>query len=110
MMVIRGQDWGAQIINECSAFEGYKIKELARKLRTKTAKQVLEQITGEDIIVERNILHLKDNFQELAGSEFTGKPLLKEKYDEFQNYYQNLLKKLTIVKTNDQGAILPVDH
>ena len=42
MRLIQGQDWGAQIINDCSAFEGYKMKELAKKLRTKPVQEVLK--------------------------------------------------------------------
>lgn len=64
MRLIQGQDWGAQIINDCSAFLGIITKELAKKLRTKDAKEVLKQITGEDISVEGDTLKRDDNFQE----------------------------------------------
>ena len=79
MRLIQGQDWGAQIINDCSAFQGYKMKELAKKLRTKDAKDVLKQITGEDISVsvDGNTLKYEDNFEEKKGSGITGKTLLQ---------------------------------
>ena len=41
MGLIKGQDWGAQIINDCAAFQGHKMKELAKKFNTKDIDVVL---------------------------------------------------------------------
>ena len=75
MSLIQGQDWGAQIINGCSAFQGHKMKELAKKLNTKTIDVVLQEIKGEDISVNNNNLKLTDNFQEQPANK--EKKLLK---------------------------------
>ena len=75
MRLIEGQDWGAQIINDCLAFQGEKQKALAKKLNTKTIDDVLKEIKGEDISVNNNILKGSDNFQEKPGNK--GKALLK---------------------------------
>jgi hypothetical protein len=55
------------------------MKVLAKKLNTKTIKDVLDEIKGEDISVDKNtkILKTDDNFKELPGK---GKALLMEKY------------------------------
>ena len=54
MNLIQGLDWGAQIINDCSAFKGEQMKVLHKKLNTKTIKDVLEELKGEDISVDKN--------------------------------------------------------
>ncbi len=40
--LIQGQDLGCSIIAECRAFEGDNMKELAKKLATKSVAMVLE--------------------------------------------------------------------
>jgi hypothetical protein len=50
------------------------MKELAKKLNTKSIKDVLIEITGEDISVNDNDLKVIDNFKEIPGK---GKALLQ---------------------------------
>lgn len=42
MSYLEGQDWGAQSIKECKAFEKYLSMDLQRKLNTKNIEDVLK--------------------------------------------------------------------
>lgn len=52
------------IVNDCSAFEGHNMKELARKLNIKSVDEVIKQIKGEDMIIKDEKIDVEDNFKE----------------------------------------------
>ena len=75
------------------------MKELAKKLATKSADDVLKQMTGEDIVLKNDVVSKEDNLVE--GVE-KGTKLLKTKFDEFNERYQDLIKKETAAKFDAQ--------
>lgn len=104
---IQGQDEGASIIAECKVFEGDNMKELAKKLATKGVDDVLKQMTGDDILLENEVISQRDN---LKDEKDKAKKLLRTKFDLFNQKYQALIKELTIVKYDRDGrTALPID-
>ena len=82
------------------------MKELAKKLATKGVADVLEQMTGDDIILNNDQVSKRDN---LVDSDGKGKKLLRSLFDQFNTKYQNLIKELTVAKYDGAGNILPID-
>lgn len=109
MKIFQGQDYGAQIINECSVFLAHVTKELVKKHKTKDAKEVLAQTKGEDIIIEGDKLKVRDNLKDEGKDKINCKTILQKKYDLFHGLYYKKLRELTTVRTNDKGDILPID-
>ena len=62
------------------------MKELARKLATKSVGDVLEQMTGEDILVKNDVVSKKDNLVD-SDSDEKGKKLLRKMFDQFSLCY-----------------------
>ena len=69
------------------------MKELAKKLATKNVVDVLLQMTGEDILLQNDVVDKKDN---LVDSDEKGKKLLRTMFDQFNQRYQDLIKKETL--------------
>ena len=82
------------------------MKELAKKLATKGVSDVLEQMTGDDIVLNNDQVSKRDN---LVDSDGKGKKLLRSLFDQFNTKYQNLIKELTVAKYDGAGNILPID-
>lgn len=82
------------------------MKELAKKLATKSVGDVLEQMTGEDILLQNDVVSKKDN---LVDSDDKGKKLLRKMFDQFNQRYQDLIKKETLAQFDAQGNIIPIN-
>jgi NAD dependent epimerase/dehydratase family enzyme len=82
------------------------MKELAKKLATKNVVDVLLQMTGEDILLQNDVVDKKDN---LVDSDEKGKKLLRTMFDQFNQRYQDLIKKETIAQFDGQGNIIPIN-
>ena len=74
--MIQGQDIGCSIIADCKAFEGDNMKELAKKLATKSVGMVLQQMTGDDTLLDKDTLSQQSN---MIGTDTTYLNAIDEK-------------------------------
>lgn len=75
-------------------------------MATKSVGDVLEQMTGEDILLHNEVVSKKDN---LVDSDAKGKKLLRTMFDQFNKRYQDLIKKETLAQFDAQGNIIPIN-